>query len=336
MILAVAWGSVALWSAVILVAALFFLFLAPNLFVTYFMYVIHLKRTRPDKWSRECSEPQNPVQAQMYAEGLAWSDAYASCRRDVHIVNEGLNLYGEFYDQGSDRTAILVSGRTEGLRYCYYFAKPYADAGYNVLTIDPRAHGLSDGKYNTVGFEEHKDLMAWMRFLRDECHTESVVLHGICIGAACCLYTAVSPDCPPMIAGITGEGVYPTFYDSFRNHMIELKKPLWPGLPMIDGWKKLFTGHSMKVGPIHIIDRLSVPLLMIHSKEDLYSLPSAAQEIFDRCGSAQKTLVWFEHGKHSQLRYTDRERYDGAVTAFLESLEKQPVPADGTHKEVSL
>ena len=301
--------------AVTLISLFVFGFFAPNFIVGYIIYTMHLKRTKKSKWTRECS-CDDPPQVAMYEEGLAWSQQFSDCKKDVHIVSEGLNLYGEFYDFGSDKTAILVAGRTEGLRYCYYFARPYQESGFNILTIDNRAHGESDGKYNTVGFEEHKDLLNWAKYLRENHHTEQIVFHGICIGSAGSLYALVSEGCPDYVQGIVADGMYPNFRESFRNHMIELKKPMF-GLPFIEWWMKALTGHAMKYGPIDVIDRLDCPILMLHGTNDLYSLPSEAEKLYAKCGSRQKKIVWFEGGSHSLLRYADAGKYDAAIKEFL-------------------
>lgn len=303
------------WILIVLGAIAFFGFLAPNTIIGYIMYVMHLKRTKKSKWTRACSE-QTPEHVEMYETGMAWSKEHAEKKQDVHIVSEGLNLYGEFYDFGSDKTAILVAGRTEGLCYNYYFARPYQESGYNILTIDNRAHGESDGKYNTVGFEEHKDLLNWVNYVGEHHHTATVVLHGICIGSAGCLYALTSGKCPDIVKGLVADGMYPNFHESFRNHMIELKKPL-AGLPFIEGWMKLLTGHSMKYGPIDVIDRMDRSLLMLHGKADLYSLPEEAEKLFAKCPSAQKRIVWFDGGIHSMLRYANPEKYDAAIKEFL-------------------
>lgn len=304
------------WGVVITVISLyFFCFFAPNAIVGYVVYVMHLKRTRKDKWTRACSCDQAD-HLSMYDTGMAWSEEHKEKKKDVHIVSEGLNLYGEFYDFGSDKTVILVAGRTEGLRYGYYFARPYSDCGYNVLTIDNRAHGESEGTYNTVGFEEHKDLLAWANYIHENHHSESIVFHGICIGSAGSLYALTSENCPSYIKGIVADGMYPNFWESFRNHMIELKKPMF-GLPFINAWMVLLTGHSMRRGPIDVIHKLDRPILMLHGRQDLYSLPSEAEKLYEKCGSETKKLVWFDVGGHSMLRFNNTEEYDGAIKEFL-------------------
>lgn len=308
-------GKILGWTGLTLLV-LFALFSFPAL--GYILYAIHLKRDRKKKkWGRECSS-DDPIQQTMYREGMAWKEAHTKNLVALHQVREGLHLYAEYMDLGYRRAVIIVPGRTEGLEYGYYFAKAYADAGYNVLTIDQRAHGKSDGRYNTIGFEESKDVVAWAEQLHDRFGVRHILLHGICIGSSCTLLALTSEHCPSYIEGMVAEGMYSTFYESFKNHMIALKKPVFPALPLVNFWFWQQTGYTMKKGPIHRIAQLNKPILMLHGKEDLYSLPEQAQQLYDACGSERKTLIWFEHGVHSQLRFADTRQYDTAITAFLE------------------
>lgn len=310
-----------IWQIVLIIFIVFsVLFGIASIFITaHILFTIHLKRNKPGKWGRDCSCDE-PIQIAMYNEGVVWGEANAEYKKDVHIVSCGLNLYGEYFDFGFNRAVIMVPGRTEGLRYGYYFAKPYKEKGYNVLTIDQRAHGNSDGTYNTVGFEEHKDVLIWAELLHKDYGVEAVVLHGICIGASCCMFALTSENCPSYMVGMVAEGMYPNFWESFKNHMIELKKPTEPFLSLVNMWMKLYTGHTMKFGPVDVIGKMQKPLLMLHSKEDLYSLPSEAQNLYEKSASVFKELVWFEKGAHSQLRNADKEKYDGAVREFLDRI----------------
>jgi len=276
-----------------------------------------LMRKSKDHWARKLPADVEPMQAEMYRQGSLWQKEHKGFKQDVHIVNEGLNLYGEYYDMGFDRAVMVLSGRTESLIYGYYFAIPYARAGFNVLLVDPRGHGLSDGKYNTTGFDESRDALAWVRFLNAEHGVETVVFHGICIGAAAGMYALTSEECPDCVKGMVTEGMFATFAYSMKNHFIEKKRNFPTLLFFTDFWFKHYTTHSMKKGPIHCIDKLNVPLLMLQSKKDKYSTPDNAARLFEKCGSANKRIVYFDEGGHSMLRITDTERYDGAIKEFL-------------------
>lgn len=278
-------------------------------------------RENKEMWSRECSDP-DPEQVEMYETGIKWAEEHRSAIKELHLVNEGLHLYAEYSDLGYDRAVIIVPGRTEGLRYGYYFASPYAKNGYNVLCIDQRAHGKSDGRYNCIGFDEHRDLLRWAELLHTEYGIRSIVLHGICIGAACSLYALTSENAPSYFAGLVADGMYPNFYESYKNHMIEQKKP-WRIIPVIEFWMKRYTGYTMRKGPINVIGGYEKPLLMLHGTGDLYSVPSEAERLLAACGSTQKQIIWFAGGRHSRLRLTDTERYDGAVEAFLAEIREK-------------
>lgn len=285
--------------------------------VSNIVYTKVLRREDGNHWGREISFPDDPEYVAMYSAGAEWYEQNKEKKSDVHIVRDGFNLYGEYFDFGSDRCVIVLSGRTEGLTYGYFFAKPYVAAGCNVLVIDARAHGMSDGKFNTCGFEESKDALAWAKYVHDELGVKSVIFHGICIGSAAAVFALTSEDCPDYIAGMVAEGMFVNFSESMKNHLIEFKKPVFILNDMIDMWMKHYTGHSMKFGPIDVIHKLDKPLLMLHSKEDIYSVPEYAQKLYDTASSSYKKLVWFEHGRHSMLRITETPKYDDSIEQFI-------------------
>lgn len=284
----------------------------------YFIYTRILRRNSKDQWARAVSS-QDPRSLKMDDIGMAWFADHRDKKTDVHIVREGVNLYGEYFDFGFDRCVMILSGRTESLRYGYFFAAPYEKAGYNVLVVDPRAHGESDGRYNTLGFEESKDAIAWVTHIHDIFNVRSFVFHGICIGAAGGILALTSPDCPSYVDGMVAEGMFIRFAESMKNNLKKRKRLMFPVLFFIDLWMRFFTGHTMFRGPLNVIGRLEKPLLMLHSREDQFSTPHNAQKLFDACGSQKKQLVWFDKGDHSMLRITAMDKYDAAITAFLDS-----------------
>ena len=301
----------------ILLSICFYLF--SIVYASHCIYTQTLKRRSKEQWGRNPTF-QSELSKQMDKEGLNWQKQHQAYKQDVHIFNQGLNLYGEYYDLGFDKAVMILSGRTDSLRYGYYFAKPYADAGFNILVIDSRAHGLSDGEYNTLGFEESKDAIAWVKFLEQTYSIKIVVFHGICIGAAGGMLAITSPDCPDCVKGIVTEGMFANFGESMKNHLIERKKLWFPVMQCIDFWCKKYTGHSMRKGPIDVISSLSKPLLMIQSKMDPYSTVDNAKILYDLCPTEDKKLVLYDRGGHSMLRVTDTQKYDSEITLFLHRL----------------
>lgn len=279
-------------------------------------------RTSPDKWRRENSCPTDAEYSAMYAEAEAWGERYAAQTQEVTVESDGLRLCGRFTDFGSEKTVVILCGRAEGCIYSYHYAEPYRKSGYNILVIDQRAHGNSEGTHSGLGVLEQNDVIAWLRLLEAEHHTTHAVLHGACIGAACATYTAANPNCPSILKGIVTDGLYRTFYDVFIARFHTYHRPIFPVFCEIYWLIRKKIGVDIKrQGPIQSIGKVRVPVLFIHSREDVSSLPKYVPELLEACRTP-KTMVWMEHGVHSHLRYTNTERYDRAVADFTASLDK--------------
>ncbi len=311
-----------LWWAL---GALFVFGILPSLIVSYLIYSLVLVRTKPSKWGRECSFPEDEEYVRLFNDALSWREKYRGQRRETEVVSDGLRLKGEYYDFGGKDAVIIIPGRTESLLYSGHFAEPYRAMGMNVLLIDNRSHGLSEGKYVSLGFKEYRDILQWARLLHDKLGNEGVLLHGVCIGSSVALFALVSPDCPDYLRGMTADGMYVNFYESFRLHMIEQKRPLFPFLRIIMWYIRIFAGADVvHDGPEKRMPLLTKPILFLHSREDGYSLPEKAEVLYNLC-RAEKQLVWFPTGAHSRLRINHTEEYDRAVRDFWsERINKTP------------
>ena len=282
------------------------------------VYRTQLVRTEPEKWGRVCSAPDDAEQSAMWQAGLAWAAEHRDAMREVAVQNEGLDLYGEFYDFGSKRCAVILPGRCESLCYSYFFAPPYQAAGMNVLVIDTRCHGKSGGKYSTIGVAESRDLLVWLRFLIDECGMEAIYLHGICIGSNAGYLAMARKDCPAEVKGFVAEGSYMSFRESFKRHMIVDRRPLFPvlDLVMLEIWRHTRT-NVVRQSPRRLVKKLHQRALFLFGEQDTFSIPPKSRRLFNTCASRDKRIVWFAKGRHSHLRLTNTKKYDQAIMEFL-------------------
>lgn len=305
----------------IAIAAVFFLLILPMILIAVVLYLILFVRTSKKKWGRVCSFPEDEEYSRMYDIGLEWGKKYADKKTPADIQSGRYHLYGEYFDFGGKTCVIIIAGRTEACYYGYYFAEPYRQLGYNVLVIDNRAHGLSDGRVTSFGKREYKDILNWSRFLHNEKRNERVVLHGICIGAQAAIFAITNKNCPDYVSALTVDGMFTTFYESFINHMIEQKrKPIQPVAFEVGLLILAFSrANIMTSGPKDRVGKLKKPILFLHSKEDTYSLPEKTRHMYEQC-RGEKKLVWFEHGEHSRLRITDFEKYDNSIVDFYKNL----------------
>lgn len=289
----------------------------PPFLISFILFEVLFVRNKKGKWGRGLSW-DDPEQQQMFDEGNVWGEENEKYRTQVKIRSDGFNLVGEFFDFGYNRTVIIIPGRMEAGTYSYYFSDPYKQAGFNVLAIDNRSHGLSEGRYNTIGLKEYRDIIAWSKYLHEVLNQNKIIVHGICIGSATGLYALTSEECPDYLAGLVADGMYISFDELFKNQLIKRNKPVFPFLMMVMGLITLVAHkRPKKYGPINFIGKLNKPILFIYSKEDIFAKPEKSQILFDTCGSKNKKLVWFDHGVHSHVRINAPEKYDATIKEFV-------------------
>lgn len=282
------------------------------------VYNNNLVRTEPEKWGRVCSFPDNEEQVAMWNQGIEWSKKHQDKMTEVEIQSEGFRLVGEYYDFGHKRAVIIFPGRCESLIYSYYFAEGYENTDSNILVVDTRAHGKSEGKYNTIGGSEKQDVKEWCRFLHDNYGIEEIYFHGICIGSAAAILAMADEDCPEYVKGLVTEGCFTTFRETFKRHMIADKRPLFPVLDMVMFLIYKHTGTNVIAqSPIKKFKKINQRVLFIFGTNDIFSIPPKSQKLFDICASKDKTLVWLTKGSHSHLRINNTEEYDNAIKEFI-------------------
>lgn len=305
--------------AVLLLGGLVFM-LIYTLPIAKRVYKEQLVRTSPDKWGRSCSFPDDAEQVQMWNDGIAWMEANKEKITEVEIENDGFHLVGQYFDFGAKRCVLILPGRCESLVYSYYFAPPYEKAGFNVLVIDTRCHGMSGGTYNTIGVQESKDVLAWAKLLHDRFGNEEIYFHGICIGTASGLFALSAPNCPAYLKGLVTEGCYISFSETFKRHMMALNRPLFPVLQLVMREIYRHTGTNVyKSKPISAIRKIrpDCRILFLYGEKDIFSIPKKSRKLYAACVSQDKKLVWFEKGGHSHLRINNTEKYDQAIIDFF-------------------
>ena len=287
--------------------------------VAYIVYSKTLKRGTSGHWGREkCSEPGCVPLETMWERGLSWKKKNESFIKEISVTSkDGLKLVGEWFDYGFDKTVIILPGRRETLVYSYYYAKPYQQCGVNVLVIDQRAHGLSEGKYSTCGIKEAEDVSVWMSYLHDELKQKEIYLHGVCVGT-CVTSIASTKYKPEYLKAIILDSAFITYKEIYKNHYVELGHRLFPVFYEIWIWFRLLTKCNINdARPEKYLPELSIPVLFIWGDQDKYCLPEKSKILFEKCGSSNKQLEWFEGAEHSRVRLNNEERYDALICDFL-------------------
>lgn len=100
-------------------------------------------------------------------------------------VKPDMNLFANYLDNHSDKTAVLLHGFMSDGDSMAGFAKMFYDFGYNILLPDARAHGRSSGKYIGYGLVEKADIVRWIKqLIAKKGQNQQIVVMGQSMGGA--------------------------------------------------------------------------------------------------------------------------------------------------------
>ena len=168
----------------------------------------------------------------------------------------------------SERTALLIHGYSDAKVGAIAWAPTLHALGWNVLAIDLRAHGQSEGVLSTAGYWERHDVAQIINQFRAmrPLQTQALVLFGVSLGAAVALATAALRD---DIAGVIMESPFGDYRHAIAAHgqMRGL-----PGGAMRNAAVRVaewMSGADFRaVRPTAIIARATCPVMVIHAGDD--------------------------------------------------------------------
>jgi dipeptidyl aminopeptidase/acylaminoacyl peptidase len=140
----------------------------------------------------------------------------------------------------------------------------FLHSDYNLLFIDFRYLGDSEGAYSTIGRNEVLDLKAAVDYLKTRGINE-VGVWGFSLGGAVALMTAVDT---PEIKAVVSESSYARLdWMALEYYKIPLLR--YPLAWLTRLWGRIFLGYDIKdVSPAEAAKKITIPVLLIHSKND--------------------------------------------------------------------
>ncbi len=97
---------------------------------------------------------------------------------------DNLKLCGLYKDNSCGRVVLLVHGYGGNHRHMAKYVKLFEKKGYDILAIDMRSHGESEGRDITMGQKESEDLKLWIEKLLQLKNHYKIVLFGVSLGAS--------------------------------------------------------------------------------------------------------------------------------------------------------
>ena len=212
----------------------------------------------------------------------------------------------------------MVHGYTSEQSSIYDIARHYSDKGYNVLTPDLRAHGLSEGKYVGMGWLDRNDLLLWINYLLKNYRNSEIILHGVSMGAATVMM-ASGENLPTNVKLIVEDCGYTSVWDIFSFELkLRFNLSTFPVLNAASFITNVRAGYNYKeASSIDQIKKSVTPILFIHGNADEFVPVNMAYKLYDNA-NINKELIIVDGAGHAESRLADEELYYGSIFSFID------------------
>ena len=224
-----------------------------------------------------------------------WNDEVsAMAHESVWITShDGLKLHGKYYEYapGAPMELMLHGYRGSAERdLCGGIQRAFA-LGRNVLIVDQRACGKSEGRVITFGIKESLDCLGWIDYIVTRFGKEQkIILTGISMGASTVL-CAAGHDLPEQVVGVLADCGFTSPRAIIGKVIRQMGLPEQLLYPFVRLGGMLFGGFDVEANSsIESVARCKLPVIFIHGEDDNYVPCDMSRENYDAC-TCPKRLV---------------------------------------------
>lgn len=237
------------------------------------------------------------------------------------LSHDGLTLSGRYYH--------VKDGAPLDLCFHGYRSHPMTDFSggselsflmeHNVLLVDQRAHGRSEGRTISFGIQERRDLLNWVEYAVERFGSDiEILLYGVSMGGATVLM-ASELDLPKNVKGIIADCPFASPIDIILDVGKKTEVPFPPRvIRRFTIWgAKIFGGFDLtETDAGRALARAQVPVLILHGEDDRY-VPCEMSDLV----SINPDFIerhTFPGAAHGISYLTDTPRYHAIVKEFVQ------------------
>ncbi len=288
-----------------------------SIVVTFYFYNVGITR----KPTGVLAEATNPIGEQVTPTDEEWLLAHPFENLSMQSYDE-LRLRGYYLaaKEPTGKTALLVHGYTgSAKRDMVGFARMYHELfEFNVLMVDDRGHGESEGTYIGLGWHDRLDVIRWMHFVMQKVEQPvQIVLHGLSMGGATVLMTS-GEVLPEQVKCVIEDCGYTSVKDilSYQLHQT-YHLPPFPLIPLTSLMCKLRAGYSFgEASALAQVRKTTLPVLFIHGSDDTFVPVAMIHPLYEACPTYKEKLI-VQGAGHGEAYAVDQAGYTQRVGDFV-------------------
>lgn len=230
---------------------------------------------------------------------------------------DGLQIAGWYIAGTRPEAVILVHGIDANRRAVLPEAAILAEAGYHLLMIDLRGHGLSEGNEATYGYREALDVQAAIDYLDVLPDVKQIGALGTSYGGAA---VARAAAIDPRLQAVVIESSFSSLTDAVEDAFDDLSIfPKWPFAPLFVSLAERRVG--LEISQVDSARDLATlqprAVMIIHGSQDQLFPVRHAQEMYDSAREPKE--LWIIEGMGHANPVIGREaEFKARVVPFFE------------------
>lgn len=237
---------------------------------------------------------------------------------------EHLKLYGRYFHRNGNKRLVIMCHGWKSEWYIDFSEIAlwfYEEMNCDLLVIDERAIGKSEGRYITFGIKEKDDIQRWIDWAVVN-QNLPVYLYGTSMGAASVLMAAEGEN--DRVSGIIADSPFSEPYDELKDFSRRiLKLPEHPFMDTLNIFYRLSLKADLKdINVMNILPHTSMPILIFHGTDDFFCNVDISRKIKNKNFPNIKTVI-FEDCNHCCGYVKNKEYYQNEIikTVFHEGKE---------------
>lgn len=294
---------------------------------SFFKTMVHYKKKEKvmkRKWFQlshiKVNHPKHKFETE-YEEGKAW--CMQQKMKDCYInSHDGLRLHAYYLPAAGAKRFVLLSHGYKGSGFgdFSYMARFLHENHCNLLFVDQRCCGKSEGEYITFGASEQYDIQRWSYYIaRRNKKKLPIYLYGESMGATSVLM-ASGLKLPKKVRGFIADCGFCSMKVQFKDMAANWFHLHWIGLLLfrLDLFCRALAGFRMKdADTTKAMERNQKPILFFHGAADTYVDQKNSKYNYSVC-RAPKELMVVPGARHLCSAYVAPELYRQKILDFFE------------------
>ena len=233
---------------------------------------------------------------------------------------DNLNLVADYYKNGNSKnTIILFHGyRSAPQRDFSCAIEMYYKMGLNVLLVDQRSHGRSEGRLITYGVKERHDVKSWVEYVVNTFGKDvNIILDGLSMGATTVLLST-ELDLPKNVKCIIADCGFSSPYEIIKRVSVKyyhVNSEIV--MRILDLYCRVFGSFSIyNISTVDAMKKNKIPVFFCHGKADDFVPCYMSERAFD-VATCEKNIHIAENAGHGMSFLLETEVITEKLKSFI-------------------